>query len=47
MYKVLKLDKIAADGINSFPSDNYIVGSDISDPDAILLRSVLTTNTIL
>ena len=39
MYKVLKLDKIAADGINSFPSDNYILGNDISDPDAILLRS--------
>jgi len=39
MYKVLKLNKIAAEGINKFPSDNYIVGDDISDPDAIVLRS--------
>ena len=39
MYKVLKLNKIAAEGINSFPSENYIVGDDISDPDAIILRS--------
>jgi len=39
MYKVLKLNKIAEEGINSFPSDNYIVGDNISDPDAIILRS--------
>ncbi len=39
MYKVLKLNKIAAEGIDSFPSDKYIVGDDISDPDAIILRS--------
>ena len=39
MYKVLKLNKIATEGINSFPSENYIVGDDISDPDAIILRS--------
>ena len=39
MYKVLKLNKIAEEGINSFPSENYIVGDDISDPDAIILRS--------
>jgi len=39
MYKVLKLNKIEAEGIDTFPSDNYIVGDDISDPDAIILRS--------
>ena len=39
MYKVLKLNKIAAEGIDSFPSVKYIVGDDISDPDAIILRS--------
>jgi D-3-phosphoglycerate dehydrogenase len=39
MYKVLKLNKIAAEGIDSFPSNKYIVGDDISDPDAIILRS--------
>ena len=39
MYKVLKLNKIAAEGIDSFSSDKYIVSDDISDPDAIILRS--------
>jgi len=39
MYKVLKLNKIATEGIDSFPSDNYIVDDNISDPDAIILRS--------
>ena len=39
MYKVLKLNKIAAEGINHFPSDNYTLGDDITDPDAIILRS--------
>ena len=39
MYRVLKLNKIAAEGINSFPSEDYIVGDDISDPDVIILRS--------
>ena len=39
MYKVLKLNKIAAEGIDHFPSDNYILGDDITDPDAIILRS--------
>ena len=39
MYKVLKLNKIATEGIDSFPSDKYIVSDDISDPDAIILRS--------
>ena len=39
MYKVLKLNKIAAEGIDSFSSDKYIVGDNISDPDAIILRS--------
>ena len=39
MYKVLKLNKIAAEGIDSFPSDKYIVSDNMSDPDAIILRS--------
>ena len=39
MYKVLKLNKIPTEGLDSFPSDKYIVGDDISDPDAIILRS--------
>ena len=39
MYKVLKLNNIAAEGIASFPSDNYIVSDELSDADAIILRS--------
>jgi len=39
MYKVLKLNKIATEGIDSFPSDSYTVGDDITNPDAIILRS--------
>ena len=39
MYKILKLNNIAKEGIESFPEDTYIVGEDISDPDAIILRS--------
>ena len=33
------MNNIAAEGIKSFPSDNYILGDDITDPDAIILRS--------
>jgi len=39
MYKVLKLNNIAIEGISTFPSDNYIVSNEISEPDAIILRS--------
>jgi len=39
MYKVLKLNNIVAEGMSSFPSEKYIVSDDISDPDAIILRS--------
>ena len=39
MYKVLKLNDIAVEGINSFPSANYMVSDELSDPDAIILRS--------
>ena len=39
MYKILKLNKIAAEGLAVFPVDNYEAGTEISDPDAILLRS--------
>jgi len=39
MYKILKLNNIAKEGIESFPKDTYIVENDITDPDAIILRS--------
>ena len=38
MYNVLTLNKIAAVGTNRL-GDNYTCGSDIENPDAVLVRS--------
>jgi D-3-phosphoglycerate dehydrogenase len=37
--KVLVLNQIAASGLKRLPADRYLVGKDIADPDAVLLRS--------
>jgi D-3-phosphoglycerate dehydrogenase len=39
MFKVLTLNNIAAVGLQRLPGDQFEVGTEISDPDAILLRS--------
>jgi D-3-phosphoglycerate dehydrogenase len=39
MKKILTLNNIAAEGLERFPRDRYEVGSEISAPEAILLRS--------
>ena len=39
MRKVLTLNQIAIEGLERFPRDRYEVGSEIADPDAILVRS--------
>ncbi len=39
MYKIRTFNTIAACGLESFSRDNYEVGSEISDPHAVLLRS--------
>lgn len=39
MYKILKLNKIAAEDMAVFPSDKYEIGTEMTDPDAIILRS--------
>ena len=39
MFKVLTLNHIAAVGLQRLPADSYSVGTDVADPDAILLRS--------
>jgi D-3-phosphoglycerate dehydrogenase len=39
MFKVLTLNNIAAVGLQRLPGESYEVGADISDPDAVLLRS--------
>ncbi len=38
-FKILTLNKISTIGLNRLPAANYIVGSDIAEPDAILVRS--------
>ena len=39
MYKVLTLNNIAAKGLQRLPAERYDTGTDIANPDAILLRS--------
>lgn len=39
MFKVLTLNNIAAAGLQRLPGDAYETGTDMADPDAILLRS--------
>ncbi len=39
MYKILTLNNIAAKGLQRLPAERYQTGTDIADPDAILLRS--------
>ena len=39
MYKILTLNNIAASGLARLPKEHYRVGSDVIEPDAILLRS--------
>lgn len=39
IYKVLTLNKIDPQGLSHFPESKYEVGSNIADPDAIILRS--------
>lgn len=39
MYKIMKLNNIAAEGLSNFPLDKYETGTEIKQPDAILLRS--------
>ncbi|MFH1379926.1 MAG: phosphoglycerate dehydrogenase [bacterium] len=39
MYKVQKLNKISSEGLALFPLDMYEIGTEITQPDAIILRS--------
>jgi D-3-phosphoglycerate dehydrogenase len=39
MYKVLKLNNIASEGLALFPLDKYEIGTEISHPHAVILRS--------
>ncbi|BAZ94562.1 NAD-binding D-isomer specific 2-hydroxyacid dehydrogenase [Thiohalobacter thiocyanaticus] len=39
MYKILTLNNISVTGLDRLPRDNYEIASEITHPDAILLRS--------
>ena len=39
MYKILKLNQISAKGLALFPLDRYEIASEMTQPDAILVRS--------
>ena len=39
MYKVMQLNKISAEGLAIFPLDKYEIGTEITHPDVIILRS--------
>lgn len=39
MFKVQTLNNISSVGLDRLPKDNYSIADDVSDPDAILLRS--------
>jgi len=39
MYKVMKLNNISAEGLALFPLDQYDIGTEIKNPDVIILRS--------
>ena len=39
MFNVLTLNNIAPKGLDRLPADRYTVGAELTDPDAILLRS--------
>ena len=39
MYKVKTLNKISAEGLAGFPLDQYEIGTEIAQPDAVILRS--------
>ena len=38
-YKVLTFNKLAEEGLRRFPDERYEVGPDLTEPDAIMLRS--------
>ncbi len=39
MYKIMKLNKISAEGLAIFPLDKYEIGTEITHPDVMILRS--------
>ncbi|MFV2089139.1 MAG: 3-phosphoglycerate dehydrogenase, partial [Pseudomonadales bacterium] len=47
MYKIKTFNQIAVRGLERFSRDGYEVGSEIADPQAILLRSHKLENTAL
>jgi D-3-phosphoglycerate dehydrogenase len=45
MFKIQTLNKISSEGLDLFPKNKFEVGSDIKNPDALLVRSADLINT--
>jgi D-3-phosphoglycerate dehydrogenase len=39
MYRIRTYNQISSKGLNRLPTDRYLVGPEVSDPDAMMLRS--------
>jgi D-3-phosphoglycerate dehydrogenase / 2-oxoglutarate reductase len=46
-FRILTLNQISARGLARLPADRYQVGADLSDPDAILVRSAELHDTLI
>jgi len=47
VFKILTANQISSLGLNRFPADDYQVGNDIAEPDAILVRSHNMLGTVI
>ncbi|MBP6058853.1 MAG: 3-phosphoglycerate dehydrogenase [Nitrosomonas sp.] len=47
IFKILTANQISSLGLRRFPADDYQVGNDIAEPDAILVRSHNMLNTVI
>ena len=39
MYRIRTYNQISSRGLSRLPSERYLVGPDVSDPEALMLRS--------
>jgi D-3-phosphoglycerate dehydrogenase / 2-oxoglutarate reductase len=46
-FRILTLNQISARGLARLPADRYQIGADLSDPDAILVRSAELHDTLI
>lgn len=47
VFKILTANQISSQGLSRFPADDYQMGNDIAEPDAILVRSHNMLDTVI